>query len=91
VAKSRFRTATHAVPPQHVQPEDVPDPDGMNGWVGILASLVTRPSQTRSRDPATHYPSLPSRTTPAAARRTLDLDAAHRGLKPPGRWTTCPA
>ncbi len=27
--------------PQPVQLDDVPDPDGMNRWVGILASLVT--------------------------------------------------
>ena len=25
--------------------EDVPDPDGMNRWVGILGSLVTRSSR----------------------------------------------
>src|SRR5215475_9725107 len=28
--------------------------------------------------------------TPAAARRAPDLDAAHRGLKLPGRWMTYP-
>jgi ATP-dependent Clp protease ATP-binding subunit ClpA len=33
---------------------------------------------------------LPGRMAPAAVRRTLDLDAAHRGLEPPGRWTACP-
>jgi hypothetical protein len=45
----------------------------MNRWVGILALLVTRPCQARSRDPGTRYPGLPSRTTPAAARRTRIL------------------
>src|SRR5215471_396294 len=32
------------------------DPDGTNRWVGVLALLVTRPSQTRSRDPGPRYP-----------------------------------
>ena len=41
-----------------VQLEDVPDPDGMNRWAGILALLVTRPCQARSRDPGTRYPGL---------------------------------
>src|SRR5215469_1873080 len=43
-----------------------PGPDSMNRWADILASLVTRPSQSRSRDPGTGYPGLPSPATPVA-------------------------
>jgi len=41
--------------PQPIRLEDVPDPDGMNRWIGVLASLVARPSQTRGGDPGTRY------------------------------------
>jgi hypothetical protein len=39
-----------------VQLQDVPGSGGMNRWVGVLASLVTCPFQTRSRDLGTCYP-----------------------------------
>jgi hypothetical protein len=48
------KAPSSALSPVHL--EDVPDPDGVNRWVDILASLVTRLSQTRSRDPGTRYP-----------------------------------
>ena len=44
---------------------------------GVIEALVT--------------PGLPGRMTPAAAGRILDIDAAHRGLEPPGRWAAYPA
>ena len=71
--------------PQPVQLEDVPDPDGVNQRVGVLASLVAAHPGLVAGIQALVNPGLPSRMTPAAAMRTLDPDAAHRGLKLPGR------
>ena len=73
--------------PQPVQLEDVPDPDGVNQRVGVLASLVAAHPGLVAVIQALVNPGLPSRMTPAAAMRTLDPDAAHRDLKLPGRWT----
>jgi len=56
-----------------------PGPGGREP-VGRCRGLARRrPSRTRGRVARIRYPGLPGRTTPAAARRTLDLDAARPG------------
>ena len=60
----------------------------MNRWGGVLASLVTAHPGLAAVIQAlvTLRPAEPDDTS--SAKRTLDLDTAHRGLQQPGRWMT---
>jgi hypothetical protein len=63
----------------------------VNRWAGVLASLVTHNPGLAALIQAlvTLRAAEPDNT--GSARRTLNLDTAHRSLKPPARWTTSPA
>ena len=60
----------------------------MNRWGGVLASIVTAHPGLAAVIQAlvTLRPAEPDDTS--SAKRTLDLDTAHRGLQQPGRWMT---